>query len=122
MHQGSDANWLSTNAGIENPQLMCGCGEVTELPLLLHARSQASAVSPRTTLALKACILGQPPGSGNNCAASLSLESPREREPPTLDYNEQIEREDYEDCMVLLLLTFPSAVQSPFLCLEGGHI
>lgn len=28
-------------------------------------------------------------------------EVPEEPEPPTLDYNEQLEREDYEDCTVL---------------------
>lgn len=31
----------------------------------------------------------------------LSAEVPEEPEPPTLDYNEQLEREDYEDCTVL---------------------
>lgn len=31
----------------------------------------------------------------------FSAEVPEEPEPPTLDYNEQLEREDYEDCTVL---------------------
>lgn len=31
----------------------------------------------------------------------FSTEVPEEPEPPTLDYNEQLEREDYEDCTVL---------------------
>lgn len=30
----------------------------------------------------------------------LPTEVPEEPEPPTLDYNEQLEREDYEDCTV----------------------
>lgn len=30
----------------------------------------------------------------------FSAEVPEEPEPPTLDYNEQLEREDYEDCTV----------------------
>lgn len=35
------------------------------------------------------------------------LEFPVEQEPPTLDYNEQIEHEDYDDCTVPFLFTYP---------------
>lgn len=42
-----------------------------------------------------------PPTSASHTSPRRPAEVPEEPEPPTLDYNEQLEREDYEDCTAL---------------------